>query len=99
MADRYIENYKNCAKSVVFCSVVSRTKPRGMSAANFRHLANQFDRRLRDRAKHIPHVHYFPHDRLSRFIADDGVHLNDVGKLRFSMSLRSAILLGLRNVT
>jgi hypothetical protein len=97
LADICISKFANTAKVVVFCSVVDRTKPRGMSAQTFSRLADEYNARLFDRLKDKSHHLYWRHNsNLKTKIASDGVHLCGDGLLKFGLSIRAAIIKGLR---
>ena len=53
LADRYYELYAGAANFVVFCSVVRRSKPYGVTKDQFKQLAGQFNQRLEELADGI----------------------------------------------
>ena len=94
----YIAMYSSSAKVVAFCSVVPRPNPVGMARHEFRELANAFNAQLRMRLANFPHLLYWCHRRLDRFLyrSDDGRHFESRGELKFYLSLRHAVKQGQR---
>ena len=98
LANDYINRYRSLGDAVVFCSVVPRVRPLGMSKCHFRQLANAFNSQLRESTGRVPHLAYFPHLHLDRYLyrSRDGVHFEQRGELKFYLSLRMAVKKGWR---
>ena len=98
IADRYIDRYKDCAKIVVFCSVVRRLESSPHVHPGFKNLSRKFNTQLNLRTTHFSHLHYYFHDpRLQNpnNMHADGVHLSQRGLKRFFFSLHRAIKSGI----
>ena len=61
LANQYIERYRSLGDAVVFCSVVPRVWPLGMSRCHFRQLANAFNSQLRESTSRASHLAYISH--------------------------------------
>ena len=93
----YIDMYSSSAKVVAFCSVVPRTNPMGMAQHEFRELANAFNAQLRMRLANFPHLIFWAHRHLDRYLyRSDGRHFESGGELRFYLSVRRAVKRGQR---
>ena len=93
LADSNVSKFSCRASVVVFCTVVYRYRPRGMSRWKFRELADAFNIRLRERTADAPHLVCWAHSHLDRYLlpsrSRDGVHFNQEGGLRFYLSQAS----------
>ena len=63
LADLYFQRFAGTARVVIFCAVVGRTNPRGVSVSRFRELATQFNQRLKGRTDGVSTI-YFRHHHL-----------------------------------
>jgi hypothetical protein len=95
LADFYLSHYSGAAPVVIFCSIVNRSQPKGVTREGFQELTTQFNQRLKDRTDGITTL-YFWHHHLHQHLATDGVHLDSRGNHRLFLSFKSAIAIGLR---
>ena len=75
----------------------TRPNPVGMAHHEFRELANAFNAQLRMRLANFPHLIFWSHRHLDRYLyRSDGRHFESGGELRFYLSLRHAVKRGQR---
>lgn len=93
LVDKYINLYRNAAHCIVFCSIINRKSSNmGVTPEEFESRAQDFNARLKDRVADSPHLHFWAHQRFcDKYLARDGVHLNESGMHNLLMSFRLAV--------
>ena len=73
----------------VFCSVVPRVQPLGISRCHFRQLANVSNSQFRESTSRVSHLAYFSYLHLDRLLyrSRDGVHFDQNGEPKFYLFL------------